>query len=254
MSQAVSSYEVLGVPISEVNPDSLASLVESWTRDKTGRFVCFRDVASLVSITQDPEIRDLHHEAAAIAPDGMPLSVLGKLYGRRVERTCGPDFMDRMMARSAKTGTRHYFFGGKEGVAQRLKEHFERRYPGVNIVGLESPPFAPVSAKPDLAALDRFRAANADVVWIGLSSPKQDVWMWRNYRHSEQTFMGVGAAFDFHSGAVRRAPVWMQKVMLEWFYRLMQEPKRLWKRYLVLVPHFVFLVTRENVMAMFKGR
>ncbi|WP_185928890.1 WecB/TagA/CpsF family glycosyltransferase [Sphingomonas sp. IC081] len=240
--EPIGTYNVIGVPISVVTPDLAATLVESWARDDVGRFVCFRDVASLMTIAEDETIRDLHHDATIVAPDGMPLAMIGKFRGFKVRRTCGPDFMDQLMRRSVQTGLRHYFYGGKEGVAKQLKEHFEAKYTGVAIVGYESPPFAPVSDEPDLAALARFKESKADVVWIGLSSPKQDVWMWRNYRHASQTLLGVGAAFDFHSGSVDRAPFWMQKMMLEWFHRLLQEPQRLWRRYLVLVPRFLVLL------------
>ena len=177
-----------------------------------------------------------------ITPDGLPIALLGKLRGIPVQRTCGPDLIDVLCARSVDTGLSHYFYGGKEGVAKKLAENFERKYPGLKIVGYESPPFRGIDDQSDPEAVARIRASGADVVWIGLSSPKQDMWMLQHYKQLSQTLIGVGAAFDFHTGEVRRAPRWMQKTMLEWLFRLASEPRRLWRRYLLLAPRFVWKV------------
>ncbi|WP_353227982.1 WecB/TagA/CpsF family glycosyltransferase [Novosphingobium sp.] len=234
------TYSVLGVPVTITNPEHAVQTVEGWARDKIGRFVCIRDVPSLVVISEDPDLRDLHHEAAMITPDGMPIAVVGKLRGLPVKRTCGADLMERLASRSAHTGVSSYFYGGKEGVAERLAEGFARRFPGFKVAGFECPPFRALTADEDRAVIERIKASGADVVWVGISSPKQDVWMRDHYKLLPQTLIGVGAAFDFHTGAVKRAPKWMQMLMLEWSYRLMSEPRRLWRRYLVLAPRFVW--------------
>jgi N-acetylglucosaminyldiphosphoundecaprenol N-acetyl-beta-D-mannosaminyltransferase len=182
-----------------------------------------------------------------ITPDGMPLVWLGRRVGHPVERTCGPDLMEKVLADTARTGLRHYLYGGKPGVAERLKARVEARFPGISIVGVETPPFEPLTADEFLAVAGRIRGTRADVVWIGISTPKQEFLMRDLARLVPATLIGVGAAFDFHSGAIRRAPRWMQKSGLEWLHRLISEPKRLWRRYLVLAPRFVWLLlTRKR--------
>lgn len=248
MQKPAASFDVLGVPISVVNMVRARHMIELWSQDTEGRFVCVRDIASLMAINDDPEIRSLHHEAAMILPDGMPLVFIGKRRGLPVERVCGPDLFAEMMRSGNENRLRHYFFGGKEGVAEQLARRMKARYPEVQIAGYDTPPFRSMTEEEEAAAIAKIRDSEADIVWVGLSSPKQDVWMWRNYRKLSQTLIGVGAAYDFHTGAVKRAPAWMQRSGLEWCYRLFQEPKRLWRRYLVLGPRFLakILFRRRN--------
>lgn len=234
------TFDVLGVPVTVTNPVHAAQTIESWASDEIGRFVCIRDVASLMTIIDDPAINGLHDEAAMITPDGMPIAMVGKSRGLPVERTCGPDLFDLVCCRSVESGLSHYFYGGQEGVAATLADEMIRRYPGLRVLGHECPPFRPLTDEEDVQVMERIRQSGADIVWIGISSPKQDVWMRDHYRGMSQTLIGVGAAFDFHTGAVRRAPLWMQKWMLEWAYRLLSEPRRLWRRYLILAPKFLF--------------
>jgi N-acetylglucosaminyldiphosphoundecaprenol N-acetyl-beta-D-mannosaminyltransferase len=240
------SFDVLGIPISITTPIKTAEIIEAWAQDQTGRFVCVREVPSLMVSIENEDLIALHHKAALVIPDGMPLVWIGKSRGLPVERTCGPDLMDLMIKRSPVSGLKHYFYGGKEGVAKRLVESFQTKYPGCQIVGWECPPFRDLTELEEREMRERIGLSGADVVWVGISSPKQDIWMERHYEALPQTLIGVGAAFDFHTGAIRRAPVWMQKSGLEWFHRLMSEPKRLWSRYLVLVPKFVWLVMRRG--------
>lgn len=243
----LSTYDVLGVPISVVTPEIALDRITQWAADDRGRFVCIRDVASLMAIISDDSISALHKDAAMVTPDGSPLAIIGKLKGKPVERTCGPDLMDLVMKNSPKSGLKHYFYGGGEGVAEKMKARFEAKYPGLSVVGCECPPYGVVPEEGRMAALERIRNSGADVVWVGISSPKQDVWMWKNVAYLPQTLIGVGAAFDFHSGMKRRAPPWMRRMSLEWLFRLMSEPRRLWRRYLVLAPTFVAKVAWSSL-------
>ena len=252
--QELQTYDVLGIPISVVTPEIVAEKIKKWSKDKVGRFICVRDVPSLMAMIEKPELVDLHQEAAMITPDGMPLALIGKLKGLPVERTSGADFMDLVCRQSPKSGLKHYFYGGKEGIAKKLTEILQEKYPNIKIVGYECPPFRPMTLKEDKAAIERIKTSGADVVWVGISSPKQDVWMRDHYKLLPQTLIGVGAAFDFHTGAVKRAPKWMQKSGLEWLHRLISEPKRLWRRYLILAPRFIFLVCKEYFSSFLKNR
>jgi N-acetylglucosaminyldiphosphoundecaprenol N-acetyl-beta-D-mannosaminyltransferase len=133
---------------------------------------------------------------------------------------------------SVARGYRHYFYGGAPGVAERLSERLKARFPGLQVVGTYSPPFRPDVSLEDTAVMDRINAAGADIVWVGLSTPKQEVWMYQHRPHlTAPVLIGVGAAFDFHAGVKRQAPRWMQRSGLEWLFRLTQEPRRLWRRY-----------------------
>lgn len=247
MNRHAKTYFVLGIPLSVTNLNQAADCIEQWAGDDQGRFVCIRDVASLTAMSDDPDLAALHNEASMVTPDGMPLVLLGKLRGLPVERTCGPDLIDLVCARSVGAGLKHYFYGGKEGVAERLARVFAAKYPGMKVVGYECPPFRRLTEAEDAACVARIKASGADVVWVGISSPKQDIWMREHYRRLSQTLIGVGAAFDFHAGTVRRAPRWMQRSGLEWLFRLLSEPRRLWRRYLVLAPKFVWRVLAEGI-------
>ena len=241
-----SSYDVLGVPVSVTTLQTASRAIELWARDQVGRFVCVRDVHGIMRSREDAELKALHQDAAMVTPDDMPLVWLGRRAGHAVERTCGADLMEKVLGDSERTGLRHYLYGGKPGVAARLKARFEARFPALNIVATEAPPFAALTADEFLAVAGRIRASRADVVWVGLSTPKQEFLMRDLARLVPATLIGVGAAFDFHTGAVRRAPRWMQKSGLEWLHRLISEPKRLWRRYLVLAPRFVWLLATAN--------
>lgn len=234
-----STFDVLETPISAVNINKVASLIQMWSKDTKGRFVCIRDVASLMAIRAQQELKSLHRQASLVTPDGMPIVLIGRIKGYDVERVCGPDLMEYMLKHSNETGLTHYLYGGKEGVAEKIVSTFKERFGVTSIVGHEAPPFRELTESETKQTLARIKESGADVVWVGLSSPKQDIWMWKNFQQLPQTLVGVGAAFDFHSGAVKRAPKWMQAACLEWLYRLKQEPARLYKRYLFLAPLFL---------------
>ncbi|SOH95455.1 N-acetylglucosaminyldiphosphoundecaprenol N-acetyl-beta-D-mannosaminyltransferase [Monaibacterium marinum] len=247
MSVKPDTFDVLGIPIAVTSLPDAQARIEGWAADQTGRYVGVREAASSMAMSDDPDLLAIAQGAAMNVPDGMPLVWIGKLRGLPVQRTCGPDLIDHMMATSAQSRLKHYLYGGKEGVADTLRAVFESRYPGVQIVGTECPPFRALTQQEDAAVVERISASGADVVWVGISSPKQDVWMRDHVDALPQTLIGVGAAFDFHSGAVQRAPVWMQKSGLEWLHRLSSEPRRLWRRYLILVPRFAWRVLRAEV-------
>lgn len=237
----------MGTPIAATSIAEVAGLVRQWAKDGLGRFIGVRDVASTVALHNDPALHDIGAKAALNLPDGMPIVWLGKLRGHRLERTCGPDLMDHLLRSSGDGSLTHFFLGGKEGVAEKLAERYRNAVPGLRIVGCHTPPFRPMTPDENAKVLSAIKTSGADIVWLGISSPKQDIWMRDNVDQLSQTLIGVGAAFDFLSGEVRRAPVWMQKSGLEWLFRLLSEPRRLWRRYFILAPQFVWHSARSLV-------
>jgi N-acetylglucosaminyldiphosphoundecaprenol N-acetyl-beta-D-mannosaminyltransferase len=247
MRTDLNTFEVLGIPVAITDLDAAAARILDWKSDRRGRAVGVRDVASLMAMLQEPKLMQVARRTAMNVPDGMPLVWIGRRRGQPVRRVCGPDLMEKVLMDSPASGLKHFFYGGKEGVAGQLAEVFRNRAPGIQIVGTYCPPFRPLTRQEDAEVVAKIRASGADVVWVGVSSPKQDIWMDEHLAELDVTMIGVGAAFDFHSGAVKRAPKWMQNAGLEWAHRLASEPRRLWRRYLILVPKFVLAVCAEEV-------
>ena len=235
------SLNILGVPISIINMQLALSEIDRMIAAGRGGYICIRDTHGVVLAQNDPHLREIHERAAFVMPDGMPLVLLSRLYGcSDIGRVCGPDLVMALCRHSSRQNYRHYFFGSTPEVSDGFLRRLRSAVPDIHIAGCESPPFRPATAEPDRSACRRIRESNANIVWVGLGTPKQEYWMAANSPLLPNTVMiGVGAAFDFHAGAVRRAPLWMQKGCLEWLHRLIQEPRRLWKRYLVIAPKFV---------------
>lgn len=244
----VPSVDILGVPISRVDMPRAVGVVLDAVRDGRAQYVCVRDVHGLMHSVDDPAMMDIQHKAAMVTPDGMPLVIVARMRGYKdIGRVSGADLMDAVCEASQATGARHFFYGGKEGVAEMLIANLTRRYPRLQVAGHYCPPFRALTPEEDDAAVEMMRSSGAQIVWVGISTPKQEFWM-RDHvaRLPGATLLGVGAAFDFHAGAVKRAPVWMQRNSLEWAHRLASEPRRLWRRYLVMAPKFVWRVAREG--------
>jgi N-acetylglucosaminyldiphosphoundecaprenol N-acetyl-beta-D-mannosaminyltransferase len=192
------SFDVLGIPVSVINLESAKNLILQWSEDRIGRVVCIRDVHGVMRAQEDPHLLQIHREAAMVTPDGMPIVMLGKLQGHRISRVCGPDLLPHVADHGRAVGLSHYFFGGGEGIAEDLVASLKSRFPGIKIAGWETPPFRPLSEQENTAILERIRESGADVVWVGLGTPKQEYWMHRMAAVSSATYIGVGAAFDFH--------------------------------------------------------
>jgi exopolysaccharide biosynthesis WecB/TagA/CpsF family protein len=243
---------ILGVRVDPLNMPRALDTIDRWIADKEHHYVCIRDVHGVMACQTDEALRRIHAEAGMVTPDGMPLVWLSRRNGHpETDRVCGPDFMLQLCEHSVARGYRHYLYGGAPGVVDDLKANLEALYPGLQIVGAYSPPFRPLTEAEDAAVVDTINAARPDVVWVGLSSPKQEYWMASHKgRITAAAMVGVGAAFDFHAGRQKRAPAWMQRNGLEWSYRLMSEPRRLWRRYLVMAPRFLMLLAAEKVRAL----
>jgi N-acetylglucosaminyldiphosphoundecaprenol N-acetyl-beta-D-mannosaminyltransferase len=253
---ALASQMILGVPISLVDLKTAVAAILRWTQNREANYVCERDVHGLMISLRDPAMMDIHRAAGMVAPDGMPVVWLTRWRSKLpVKRVCGADLVDALCNEGQSKGHRHYFYGGKPGVAEAMIGKLKAKYPGLVIAGSHTPPFRPLTAEEDAAAVEAINQSGAQIVWVGLNTPKQEYWM-RDHvgRIGGATLIGIGAAFDFHSGAVTRAPVWMQKSGLEWLHRLLSEPRRLWRRYLVMAPVFVFKIIREEISLHLTGK
>jgi N-acetylglucosaminyldiphosphoundecaprenol N-acetyl-beta-D-mannosaminyltransferase len=242
------SFPVLGVQIDAVQiPDAIAR-VEGWASSRDGcHYVVVADMHVISQAKHDPGFKAVLTSADLVVPDGMPLVWMGRLHGHALRRRVnGPELMLSFFKKTAKQGYRHFFYGGEPGVPELLAENFQRRFPDTVIAGTYSPPFRQLTAEEDSRIVDMIRHANPDVVWVGLGAPKQERWMYEHRDGLEvPVLIGVGAAFDFHSGIKRQAPVWMREHGFEWLFRLLQEPRRLWRRYLLHGPKFVYWATLE---------
>lgn len=190
-----------------------------------------------------------------VEPDGMPLVWLGRRAGLAVERVCGPDLMPAVIERGIEKGRTHFFYGGVTGVPEALAARLAARYPGMRVAGTLSPPFRPLASDEEESIVAQINAAEPDYVWVGLGTPKQDLWVAANRpRLNAPALLAVGAAFDFHAGRRRRAPRWMQRSGTEWIYRLATEPRRLARRYTATNARFVRLVVEERLRRLLRRR
>jgi N-acetylglucosaminyldiphosphoundecaprenol N-acetyl-beta-D-mannosaminyltransferase len=237
----IARFNVLGVGVSAISMSDALAAIDIWVTTRAPNYVCITGVHGVMESQSDPQLTDIHNRAGMVTPDGMPLVWLAWLYGlKAVERVYGPDLFLEVAARSPRRGYRHFYYGGGEGVAELLATRMRQRYPELRIVGTCTPPFRPLTPEEDQAIIERINASGADIVWVGLSTPKQERWMAQHLgRVSAPVMIGVGAAFDFHAGLKSQAPRWMQRSGLEWAFRLATEPRRLGRRYLHNNPRFV---------------
>lgn len=220
--------------------------LESWIRERSHRYVCVVPAHSIMDGYTDPNLRPIFNSSGMNTPDGMAVVWLLKLRGHRhVQRVYGPDLLLATCQHGLEKGYRHYFYGGGCGVAEKLVEKLSISFPDLQVAGTFTPPFRPLNREEEAEVICRINQAHADIIWVGLSSPKQEIWMNEHVGKLDAPIMvGVGAAFDFLSGSKPQAPFWIQQMGLEWLFRFASEPKRLWPRYRQY-PRFVLLVTLE---------
>ncbi|MDO9084681.1 MAG: WecB/TagA/CpsF family glycosyltransferase [Anaerolineaceae bacterium] len=243
----IPKQEILGVYVSVINLSDAIFIFRQWISDKKNKYVCVTPAHALMDCHQDKRIRNVYNQAGLVTPDGMAVVWILKLLGHKeVGRVYGPDLMNELCRVSLETGYKHFFYGNTVSVLSDLKEKLEEKFPGIQIIGSIAPPFRELTDQEDEEICKRISASGADILWVGLGSPKQELWMYHHQGKIDVPVMiGVGAAFDFLSGNKSQAPRWIQRSGLEWFYRFLQEPKRLWKRYLLGYPRFVVLIMIE---------
>jgi N-acetylglucosaminyldiphosphoundecaprenol N-acetyl-beta-D-mannosaminyltransferase len=255
-AQRPETAEVLGVPLALTDYERTMDWIDAVVATREKAYLSAAAVHLVMVAQEDGATRDAVDDATLIVPDGQPLVWALRSLGHEASRVYGPDLMARYCERSAGTGTRMYLYGGRsQGALVELALRLRRRYPGLQIVGGYSPPFRPLTEDEEQWVVDDINRTKADVVWVGIGQPKQEVWM-REMRDRVDAPMlvGVGAAFDFHAGLVPQAPAWMQTVGLEWAFRLLQEPRRLWRRYARYNPRFVAGFARQYTGARMRRR
>jgi N-acetylglucosaminyldiphosphoundecaprenol N-acetyl-beta-D-mannosaminyltransferase len=234
---------VLGVGVSAIDLPRATELFVEALRERRRGYICVTGVHGVMEAQGDGALRTILNRAFLCTPDGMPMVWLGRIYGRHnMGRVYGPDLLLEICSVSEAHGFRHFFYGGAQGAALELRDKLLARFPGLCIVGCYEPPFRSLNTQEETELASQMQIARPDVVWVGLSTPKQEKFMAEYLPKLDTTLMvGVGAAFDIHSGRLRQAPRWMQRSGLEWLFRLIQEPRRLWRRYFHIIPRFVCL-------------
>jgi N-acetylglucosaminyldiphosphoundecaprenol N-acetyl-beta-D-mannosaminyltransferase len=241
---------ILGVPLALTDYDRVLAWIDEMVARRERGYVCVANVHTVMAFSEDPALHDAVLGSSLNLPDGQPLVWAVNALGYHLaSRVYGPELMLRACARAASTGHRLYLYGGhNQGALVELALNLRRRYPGVRIVGGYSPPHRAVREDESAAVAAEINRSGADVVWVGIGVPKQEKWMAEMRDAIEApVLVGVGAAFDFHAGRVPQAPNWMQEAGLEWAYRLVREPRRLWRRYMRYNPRFVGSFARQLV-------
>lgn len=233
--------DVIGVPIDSITWDGAVDKIADWGRNRESRVVCICNSHSLVTARGDSAFMSVVRDADMATPDGAPVAfMIGRLLSSKQDRINGPDLMLRVCARFQDIGLKIFLYGGSEAALKLLVDRVARDFPRLQVVGAYSPPFRPLTDEEDNAVVNSINKSGASVVWVGLGCPKQELWMHEHRGRINAVMVGVGAAFDYHSGLIKRAPLWMRNCGFEWFHRLMSEPRRLWRRYLVTNSKFIF--------------
>lgn len=239
---------ILGLNVAVTNMKETVSYIEKDIKKLKGNYICITNVHTTIMAYEDKKYKDIQNNAVLILPDGNPLSSLSRKMGfKEAERVTGPDLMHEIFKLSEKNGYKHYFYGSTEETLKELNIKLLEKYPKLNIVGMYSPPFKSAVELENKEKLNEINNLNPDFIWVGLGAPKQEIWMSLHENILNGLMIGVGAGFDYFANKIKRAPKWMQRYSLEWLYRLMQEPRRLFKRYFITNSKFIYLSTISRI-------
>lgn len=224
----------------------LYDYILSELNNSKAKYITVNNVHTMVEGFRRNDYQEIINNSYLSIPDGKPLSIIGKLRGRKgVSRLFGPTIMEKFIDWGRKDNISHFFFGGSEENLEKLRVQIQKKYPGTHIVGMVSPPYRSVTEWDNSRFIREINEAKPDFIWIGLGAPKQERWMYSHYKDINGLLFGIGAGFDYLAGNTKHAPIWMKNLSLEWLYRLIQEPKRLWKRYFTTIPPFIFFAGME---------
>ena len=235
---------ILGVGINPITLNEALNIIVAWIDRQEENYICITPAHGIMDCQRDPELQDIFNGSGLTTPDGMSIVWILKILGyQKVTRVYGPDLMEAICRYSSDNNRfRHFFYGGADGVPEKLTKELQERFPYLDVVGTMSPPFRPLTNDEDEIIIKRINSVDPDIVWVGIGTPKQERWMANHIgKINAPVMIGVGAAFDFLSGTKRQAPKWIQRSGFEWLFRLASEPKRLWRRY-IEYPKFVILV------------
>lgn len=247
MKKELQYCTILKANINVTDMDKTIRYITEHLEDLRGNYICVSNVHTTVMAYRDEYYRMIQNSGAMALPDGQPLSIVSRTRGyRNAQRVPGPDVMPRIFKLSEEKGYTHYFYGSSENTLAQLKKALLKDYPSLRIAGMYSPPFRELTEKEDEQMIERINAAKPDFVWVALGAPKQEIWMYQHRDKINSLMIGVGAAFDFMAGTVKRAPMWMQRLCLEWVYRIFQDPKRMLPRYLNTNFTFLYHVRQET--------
>jgi N-acetylglucosaminyldiphosphoundecaprenol N-acetyl-beta-D-mannosaminyltransferase len=246
-SDTASCANVLGVGVSAVDMAQAVSACDDLISRNGKGYVCVTGVHGVMEAQVDPSLRTILKNSFLTVPDGMPTVWVGRLQGHdHMRRVYGPDFMIELCQHSVARGFRHFLYGGNDGVAEQLAINLRNRIPGLQIVGTYTPPFRPLNPAEEQELFDKVSESKPDVIWVGLSTPKQERFMAQYIdRLDTKLMVGVGAAFDLHTGRMIDAPDWVKAIGMQWFHRMLQEPRRLAKRYLINNPIFIYRIMMQ---------
>lgn len=228
-------FEVCGIGFCATTMDQLIEEIFSLPTEPVSATVDLVGVPGIISAKENPKVAETYAASTMAIIDGMPIVKIGRKKGFKCNRCSGTDIMPHIFEESVKRCKTHYFYGGKDDeVLKRIRENLEKDYPGIQIVGMYSPPFRPLTEEEDKKVCDEINGLKPDFLWVGIGAPKQEMWMKEHEEKIHGTVMlGVGAGFNFIAGTLDKAPEWMEEASLEWLFRLTKEPKRLWKRYIL---------------------
>lgn len=232
---------ILGVNIAAINMEWLLDFTKKNLKELSGDYITVANVHTTVTAYEDEEYRAVQNGGIMAIPDGGPLSLLGRKRGyENMIRTTGPSYMEKILKLSGKYGWKNYFYGSTAETLEKLKKRIDKDFTEAIVVGMYSPPFRPMTEDEDKEIIEKINETSPDFIWVGLGAPKQENWMASHQGKVHGFMVGVGAAFDYYAGNINRAPQWMQKANLEWLYRLIQDPKRLFKRYFITNIKFIW--------------
>lgn len=233
---------ILGLKVTVTNMKETVDYIGENIEKLKGKYICITNVHTTIMAYENEKYKDIQNNAALILPDGNPLSALSRKMGfKEAKRVTGPDLMHEIFKLSEENRYKHYFYGSSEETLKQLNIKLKEKYPKINIVGMFSPPFKEEVSLENEEKLNEINRLNPDFIWVGLGAPKQEIWMKLHENKVNGLMIGVGAGFDYFADKIKRAPKWMQKSSLEWLYRLMQEPRRLFKRYFITNLKFIYL-------------
>lgn len=227
---------------------TMKDLVDKLTKTKVqNAYICVSNVHTTVMSQKNSEYKNIQNSSYMTLTDGKPIQLLARQKFNQCERITGPDLMSEIFESTQFTNQSHFFYGSTEETLDKMIKNLKSKFPGIKIDGYISPPYRELTKKEQQEYINKINESSPTYLWVGLGAPKQEIWMHSNYTEINSLLIGVGAGFDYHANNIKRAPKWMQKISCEWLYRLIQDPKRLAKRYFIYNTLFIYYLFKEKV-------